>query len=421
VRLVSTVFHDEKEMLASVAGLGIIAVTMKIWLLVVCLATVPASASQPWTWKDADGAVRTQAEFDKLVLANTQWVDSKGKLGEQADFSNTDLHGLNLAGKDLRGVDLTQANLCGADLSNTKLNEAYLGGSDPKSPGARLCGTVLVGADLTDADFTNADLSNANLNSADMTRTQIDHTNLEGANYEPRTGPDLSSLVFALNLGGLVYRNDPGPIMDLRNALETEGFEQLAREVNVAYHRHDESFLQKMLFDWPCDWGARPMRPLFMVAAMLVLSTLIYWIAMHLPQKGSGLFAYPTDDNDEASGTKEYPLRIRFGAERLMIVPGEHDHGSEMKDAPKNLAVKLWKYLGLEIEGVGIALLFGLMSVFAIGVEGFNGKQWIMMLQPRPFDIRARGWVRTVAGLQALLGAGLVALSLLSYFGHPFW
>jgi hypothetical protein len=60
------------------------------------------------------------------------------------------------------------------------------------------------------------------------------------------------------------------------------------------------------------------------------------------------------------------------------------------------------------------------MSVFTIGVEGFNDSEWMRMLMPREFDIRPRGWVRTVSGLQALLGAGLIALSLLSYFGHPF-
>jgi hypothetical protein len=31
-----------------------------------------------------------------------------------------------------------------------------------------------------------------------------------------------------------------------------------------------------------------------------------------------------------------------------------------------------------------------------------------------------RGWVRTVFGIQSLFGVALVALSLLSYFGHPF-
>jgi len=61
------------------------------------------------------------------------------------------------------------------------------------------------------------------------------------------------------------------------------------------------------------------------------------------------------------------------------------------------------------------AFLFSLISVFDIGFG-----RWIRMLQPRDFDVRAPGWMRTVSGIQSLLGVALVALSILSYFGHPF-
>jgi hypothetical protein len=65
-------------------------------------------------------------------------------------------------------------------------------------------------------------------------------------------------------------------------------------------------------------------------------------------------------------------------------------------------------------------MLLSLMSVFNIGVQWLDIGRWIRMLQPRQFDIQARGWMRTVSGIQSLIGVALVALSLLSYFGHPF-
>jgi hypothetical protein len=34
--------------------------------------------------------------------------------------------------------------------------------------------------------------------------------------------------------------------------------------------------------------------------------------------------------------------------------------------------------------------------------------------------LKATGWVRVVAGVQSLLGVYMVALSILSYFGHLF-
>ena len=36
------------------------------------------------------------------------------------------------------------------------------------------------------------------------------------------------------------------------------------------------------------------------------------------------------------------------------------------------------------------------------------------------YDLKARGWLRFVSGLQSLIGLGLLALALLSFFGHPF-
>ena len=60
------------------------------------------------------------------------------------------------------------------------------------------------------------------------------------------------------------------------------------------------------------------------------------------------------------------------------------------------------------------------MSTFNIGFKEFNFGRWIRLLQPRDFDIKAVGWARVVSGIQALVSVGLLALSLLSYFGRPF-
>ncbi len=69
---------------------------------------------------------------------------------------------------------------------------------------------------------------------------------------------------------------------------------------------------------------------------------------------------------------------------------------------------------------MGTAILFSLMSSFNIGFRELNFGRWIRMLQPREFDIKARGFARILSGMQSLLSVGAVALSLLSYFGTPF-
>jgi hypothetical protein len=60
------------------------------------------------------------------------------------------------------------------------------------------------------------------------------------------------------------------------------------------------------------------------------------------------------------------------------------------------------------------------MSVFNIGFREFDIGRWIRLIQPREFEIRATGWLRTVSGIQSLMGVGLAALAILCYFGHPF-
>ena len=73
-----------------------------------------------------------------------------------------------------------------------------------------------------------------------------------------------------------------------------------------------------------------------------------------------------------------------------------------------------------ELHALSTAALFSLMTTFNIGFRELNFGRWIRMIQPREFDIKARGWPRVVSGVQSLLSVGLVALSLLSYFGRPF-
>ncbi len=90
------------------------------------------------------------------------------------------------------------------------------------------------------------------------------------------------------------------------------------------------------------------------------------------------------------------------------------DHMARLLECTKS------KTLRRSLKGLGTGFLFSLMSVFNIGFREFNLGQWIRMLQPREFDIRARGWMRVLSGVQSLLGVALVALSLLSYIGQPF-
>jgi hypothetical protein len=220
-------------------------------------------------------------------------------------------------------------------------------------------------------------------------------------------------------LGYLTWKTDPEPIVLLRKAFFDAGFVKSARAVNTSIHRHDESRLERVLFDWTCEWGSNWLRPLELVGFLSALCTLVYWIGMHFQSK-SGLYLAATGERVATAKGKEHVFRINVTPAGTVPATDQLDLDLTPKQKAKTKRQLLNWRLQLELRAFGTAFLFSLMSVFNIGFREFNFGRWIRMLQPREFDIRARGWMRTVSGIQSLLGVALVALSLLSYFGHPF-
>jgi len=69
---------------------------------------------------------------------------------------------------------------------------------------------------------------------------------------------------------------------------------------------------------------------------------------------------------------------------------------------------------------VSNAAYFSLISAVNIGFEYFTPGDWIRRLQTREYSLEAVGWVRVVAGAQALLSVYLLAMWVLTQFGQPF-
>jgi len=168
----------------------------------------------------------------------------------------------------------------------------------------------------------------------------------------------------------------------------------------AAIHRHDQSSFGRIAFDWTCEWGANWLRPLELIALLTMICSAVYSVGLRFGQRSSLYLVRQRKRNDKR---KEMSRRLRFRRPR-----------------PDSLADIRFGAAGMAMRTYRTALLFSIMSVVNIGCREFNFGQWIRMLQPREFDIRARGWMRTVSGIQSLLGLALIALSLLSYFGHPF-
>jgi hypothetical protein len=66
------------------------------------------------------------------------------------------------------------------------------------------------------------------------------------------------------------------------------------------------------------------------------------------------------------------------------------------------------------------AFFFSTINTFNIAFRGAEAGRWLRQLTKREYEIKASGWLRVLAGMQALGSVGLVALWILTYFGRSF-
>ena len=82
----------------------------------------------------------------------------------------------------------------------------------------------------------------------------------------------------------------------------------------------------------------------------------------------------------------------------------------EFSDEPERL-------VAAGLKGRWFALFLSLLSPIHTGWRDFNVGNRIGRIFPRDFSLRATGWVKSVPGVQSPIGAYLVALWPITYFG----
>ncbi len=338
-----------------------------------------------------EGRTHTRAELDEILEKHKEWVKSEGKSGEQAD--------LNFA-------NLSVANLIGADLSDADLY------------GANLSGAYLFGANLSRVDLSYADLSDADLRGAD----------LSGAIFEPKSLLAVRSIAAARNLELVTYRDSPDALAELRKQFKDGGFREQERKITYALKRREAGIALKncsgwepggkrpwwkrhwhtcaaywfntLFFDLTCQYGMNPGRALQIWLAVLLFCWLVYAVFIHLPGK-SGI--YRLEKIGKPSAKEE----------------------TEEKIQPRKIPPRpLWRYpfrlIYEELRVFFWAGFFSLMSAFNIGFRDINFGRWLRLLPRTEYDLKAKGWARTVAGFQSLISVYLIAMWFLTYFGRPF-
>jgi hypothetical protein len=205
----------------------------------------------------------------------------------------------------------------------------------------------------------------------------------------------------------MIYLENPGPLTQLRKQFQDEGYRNQERAITCALNRREaernpliERWFKRVVFDLTCQYGLTPGRPLRLLVWLWLISSIVYLVFMHLPGL-SGIYfigARVWRGRSNTQGVQIRPRAIR--------------------------AARWWKlpllWLRREWRLSRAAMFFSLMSAFNIGFRDLNFGRWLRMLTTREYDLKAKGWARTVSGFQSLLSVYLIALWVLTYFGRPF-
>jgi hypothetical protein len=416
------------------------------------------------------GDKSTHLDLRYAELTNSDFTNA---VLDYADFSNASLDFTDFSNASLDGATFTNTHLRSTHFWKAHLGEATLTGADL---GISAQCTDLSEADLHQAHLNHAILTGAFLQGTDLTNADVTAAVLNYVFYEPSQPPTTSTLARAVGLWTLRWEQtdfdelakagnptfperwlmflaarhqEPGtdrrlwgdiglflsemfgnfehlpkdavaspslmgnltpsqqdlyPLLDLRRSLSKAGYQDTELEVNLAYHRHIQSTLGMIVFDWTCEYGAAPFRPLYIALALAFLAIPLYWIGFRY-RLGTLLIRTEIHGNGEI----ETPITVRPST------------------APAASLHKGWRAVVLishnlreELCLLKSATFFSLISVVDLGFDGLDFGRWVRMLFWRDYDLKAQGWLRTVSGVQSLIGLGLLALSLLSFFGHPF-
>ena len=385
---------------------------------------------------DPEGLPKHDTYLEEVEPIFLEWQHEALNSPQMADLRYTELPDANLTGANLTdanlsyaflfGAILSGANLRGVDFTNSALGKARLNK-------ANLTGARLSWADLTDADLTGADL----------TKARLDYTNLRNAIYSPASGPPDPYVAGIRGLSavrvqqGTAYDAEVG-LVQLRKLLRDLGLRNSEREATYSIERYRTSkrlaayelrpselwsrfrgvkrpgalpaidlitktlpdffagIFRQVAFDWTTHYGLHPFRALFVIMGIWLLCVPVYcWSIVHpgQSQQGSGIY-------------RILPANRIGGPEATPAI--------QKDPAPCRIQSASW------LEAIPPAAYFSLLSAVNIGFQQFTPGDWIRRLQPHDYILQPEGWVRVVAGGQALLSVFLLAMWVLTQFGRPF-
>jgi len=411
-------------------------------------AALDSVLARHYQWLESEGKLGRRADLAGAYLygANLVRARLKGANLRGAILSRARLDAADLSGADLGLSNLEQAVMYGANLPSAQLPRATVRSADLRSAflelanlsqadlrHANLCGATLANATLGGALLWGADLRDANLIFArlrgpvdppgeagivrqDPSVAQFFQARVDGMDFEPADVPDVRSMASVSGLGRITYNRNPDALIQLKNGFRDGGFRRQERDLayvlmNEQTRRITES-RERQSLSWlgslgsyfnvgirliflkaPIDYGRALTRPLYLIAALWLVGSFLYYLLAHRP-------ASPTLFVVEKRGEKEVrtPVWVFISSK-----------------------TGKWKSrLMRELKLLAYTSLFSLMTTFNCGFKELDFGRWIRNALPADLNLQATGAIRSVAGVQALASLYLLALWVLNYFGRPF-
>jgi len=253
--------------------------------------------------------------------------------------------------------------------------------------------------------------------------------------FEPASLHDLIGISSWSNLLSLTYRKIPTGLVQVRKRFEDDGVREQGRQITYVLKRREAEIccercyskrplankgrpilwsadstvancgafvLNKVFFDWTCQYGMNPGRAMSLGILLWFFCSLLYFICVHT-NGAAGLYrVYSKNIQDDPQAQRR--------VEKISPRRTKKARGLRW----------LFQFLRRECLLLRTAMFFSLMSAFNIGFRDINFGRWLRLLTRQEFDIKAVGWARVVAGWQSLISVCLIALWVLTYFGHPF-
>lgn len=347
---------------------------------------------------------QTNLQNADFSSANLQYAEILGANAQMANFGDAKLMHANFNYADLSSANLESSNLSDANLSNAKLIRADLNF-----------------ANLTRTNLTDADLSFALMEDTHLDKTDFTRVNLYQTLYQPKTDtlPDTISLASSKNFRDIRFHHQEGipAMVALRAAYARNGMRSMEREVTAliktkqmqdSWKRGGWGYVEAAFgytfFYITSDYGAAPGKPLRIFLLFVLLYSIPYLFALIYANRKSGIVIYwqsgrfyKWDKSKQKNVSQELSLLLKKRHHRSIA--------GNIKET--------WRLFCT-------ALYFSCLMSFQIGWRELNIGNWLSRLQTREYHLKAKGWVRMLAGSQSLLSAYLIVLWAFTYFGRPF-